>query len=48
MLIDELIPEISRKYKISNNSDARVIGGASSGAICAWTVAWNDPINFAR
>src|SRR3954464_5462723 len=48
MLIDELIPEISKKYKISNNPDARVIGGTSSGAICAWTVAWERPDQFRK
>lgn len=48
MLIDELIPAVAKKYKISDNPDARVIGGTSSGAICAWTVAWERPAQFRK
>lgn len=48
MLIEELMPEISKKYKITDNPDGRVIGGASSGAICAWTVAWERPDQFRK
>ena len=46
MLIEELLPEISRQYNLTTNPDGRVIGGASSGGICAWTVAWERPDQF--
>ena len=48
MLIDELIPEVAKKYKISDNPDLRVIGGTSSGATGAWTVAWERPDQFRK
>ncbi len=37
-LIDELLPEVSKKYRISDDPDQHIIGGTSSGAICAFTV----------
>ena len=48
MLIDELIPELKKTYKITDDVDGRVIGGTSSGAICAWTVAWERPDQFRK
>jgi S-formylglutathione hydrolase FrmB len=48
MLIEELIPEISKTYKITDNPEGRVIGGTSSGAIAAWTVAWERPDQFRK
>ena len=48
MLADELIPELKKKYKISDDVEKRVIGGTSSGAICAWTVAWERPDLFRK
>jgi hypothetical protein len=48
MLIDELLPEVSRTYKFTDDPKRRAIGGTSSGAICAWTVAWHRPDAFAN
>jgi hypothetical protein len=48
MLTEELIPELKKTYKISDDVNARVIGGTSSGAICAWTVAWERPEQFRK
>ncbi len=45
-LIDEMLPELSKKYRITNDPQGRIIGGTSSGAICAFTVAWNRPDQF--
>ena len=47
-LIDELLPEIKKSYNISDDPSDRAIGGASSGAICAFTVAWERPDQFRR
>src|SRR4051812_32518860 len=47
-LSEEMIPEVKKKYNISDNPDARVIGGTSSGAICAFTVAWFHPEQFRK
>jgi enterochelin esterase-like enzyme/sugar lactone lactonase YvrE len=39
-LINEIIPEVEKKYNISKDPNMRAIGGSSSGAICAFTAAW--------
>ena len=46
MLIEEIMPEVSKKYVFSSDPKKRAIGGTSSGAICAWTVAWRHPDAF--
>ncbi len=48
MLIDELLPEVARTYRFTDDPGRRVIGGTSSGAICAFTVAWHRPDAFAN
>ena len=48
MLLDEILPEVAKKYKFTDNVDGRVIGGESSGAICAFTVAWHRPDAFRK
>ncbi len=48
LIIDELLPELAKSYTISTNSDDRAIAGASSGAICAFTVAWQRPDQFRK
>jgi enterochelin esterase family protein len=45
-LIDEMIPEVAQRYNITQDPEGRVIGGTSSGAICAFTVAWQRPDQF--
>jgi enterochelin esterase family protein len=47
-LIDELLPEVAKKYPYSSNPDDHIIGGTSSGAICAFTVAWHRPDAFRK
>ena len=46
MLMDEIIPELKKKYNISNDPKMHGIGGLSSGAICAFTAAWEHPEYF--
>ena len=38
-LIDELLPQIGKTYRLTTDPARRAIGGTSSGAICAFTVA---------
>jgi enterochelin esterase family protein len=45
-LIEEMLPEVAKSYKFTDDPRRRAIGGTSSGAICAWTVAWNRPDAF--
>ena len=49
-LLDELFPFIETKHgvKFSTNGADRAIGGASSGAIAAFTAAWERPESFTR
>lgn len=46
MLIEEILPEVGEKYNLSTDPADRAIGGSSSGAICAFTVAWERPDSF--
>lgn len=47
-LLEEIIPEIETRYNISSDPDMRAIGGSSSGAICAFTAAWERPDSFRK
>lgn len=48
MIVNELLPALKKDYNISDNPDDRAIAGASSGAICAFTVAWHRPEQFRK
>ncbi|MDD7984806.1 alpha/beta hydrolase-fold protein [Lentisphaera marina] len=47
-LIEELIPRVAKQYKLTDDPNQRAIAGLSSGAICAWTVAWERPDYFRK
>ncbi len=47
-LVEELLPEVGKKYNLTKDPNGRAIGGASSGAICAFTVAWERPDEFRK
>ena len=47
-LIDEILPEVGKKYKLTKDPEGRAIGGTSSGAICAFNVAWERPDQFRK
>jgi enterochelin esterase family protein len=47
-LIDEMLPEVGRKHNLTKDPEGRVIGGTSSGAICAFNVAWERPDQFRK
>lgn len=47
-LLEEIIPEAQKDYNFTDDPDQRAIGGMSSGAICAWTVAWECPDSFRK
>jgi enterochelin esterase family protein len=48
VIIDELMPELKKHYNISPDPEQHGIGGASSGAIAAFTVAWERPDQFRK
>ena len=47
-LLEEILPEVGKTYNLTTDANARAIGGASSGAIAAFTAAWNRPDAFRR
>jgi gluconolactonase len=47
-LIEEILPEVGKQYNLTADPNLRAIGGASSGAIAAFTVAWQRPDAFRR
>ena len=54
-LLEELLPDVEKRtasdgrpIRISRDGNDRAIGGSSSGAICAFTAAWERPDAFRR
>src|SRR5215472_13305911 len=54
-LLEELLPDVETKktsdgraIRLSSKAEDRAIGGSSSGAICAFTAAWERPDSFSR
>ena len=48
VIVDELLPVLYKEYNISKDPEQHGIGGASSGAIAAFTVAWERPDHFRK
>ena len=48
VIVDELMPVLYKEYNISKDPERHGIGGASSGAIAAFTVAWHRPNDFRK
>ncbi|MCW3834663.1 alpha/beta hydrolase [Sphingomonas canadensis] len=46
MLTGELLPEVARRWRFTDDPARRAIGGTSSGAIAAFTAAWHRPDAF--
>jgi gluconolactonase len=54
-ILKEILPEVEKQkttdgrvIRLSKSGNDRAIGGASSGAICAFTAAWEYPNEFSR
>ena len=54
-LLEEILPEVEKQKTnkgraiiLSKNGNDRAIGGSSSGAVCAFTAAWEKPQEFSR
>jgi enterochelin esterase family protein len=47
-LLEEILPEVGKKYNLTADPDGRAICGVSSGGICAFTVAWERPDAFRK
>ena len=48
VITEEVMPALSTQYNISKDPDMHGIGGSSSGAIAAFTVAWERPDQFRK
>ena len=48
VITDELMPALNKEFNIAKDPERRGIGGASSGAIAAFTVAWQRPNQFRK
>ncbi|HYP08312.1 MAG TPA: alpha/beta hydrolase-fold protein [Bryobacteraceae bacterium] len=48
VIVDELMPALYKDYNISKDPEHHGIGGSSSGAIAAFTVAWERPNHFRK
>jgi enterochelin esterase-like enzyme len=47
-LRDEILADVSEKYNIRKDAYSRSITGLSSGGICSFNAAWQQPDQFAR
>jgi len=49
-VLEEILPHVEKQYgvKFSDDPAGRAIAGQSSGAICAWTAAWERPDEFGK
>lgn len=45
-LEEEIIPEVTREYAITDDPEGRCICGMSDGGLCAFSVAWERPDLF--
>jgi enterochelin esterase family protein len=48
VIVEELLPALHKDYKIAREPDRHGIAGWSSGAIAAFTVAWERPDQFRK
>lgn len=47
-LLEEILPEVGKKYNLTKDPEGRCIGGSSSGGICSFTVCWQRPDEFRK
>ncbi len=47
-LLEEILPEVEKTVKLKHDAASRAIAGLSSGASCAFTVAWYKPDQFSK
>jgi len=47
-LLEEILPEVGRRYALRSDGNSRCVMGGSSGALCAFNAAWERPHEFQR
>ena len=48
LILDEILPLVEKEYNITDDPEMRGACGASSGGICAFTLAWERPDKFRK
>ena len=47
-VLEEILPEVAKKYNLAKDPEGRGAAGISSSGICAWTMAWERPDEFRK
>jgi enterochelin esterase family protein len=47
-ILEEILPEVEKTVKLRHDAQSRAAAGASSGGICAFTLAWERPNEFSK
>jgi sugar lactone lactonase YvrE/predicted esterase len=47
-LLEEILPEVGKRYNLTRDPNGRGLCGASSGGICSFAAAWERPDQFRR
>jgi gluconolactonase len=47
-LLEEILPEVAKRYKLSTDANDRALAGSSSGGIASFTAAWERSEAFHR
>jgi len=47
-LLEEILPEVGKRWNVTRDPGGRAVAGISSGGICAFTVAWERPDQFGK
>jgi enterochelin esterase family protein len=47
-VLEEILPEVSRHYKLVDDASGRAIAGMSDGGLVSFTVAWHRPDAFSK
>lgn len=47
-VLEEILPEVGKRYTLTGEAAGRAICGASNGGVCAFTAAWERPDGFSK
>jgi len=47
-LLEEILPEVGKDYKLVDDASGRAVAGMSDGGLASFTVAWERPDSFSK